>query len=101
MSGKILLIFAICIFSTMPSINTIGIKKQRSFNPRILTSSFWHFRHLYGNKRKTISGYDKENSMDMNEPLIRELKLEKTPVSSPGKITNSITQEHLNTFIFF
>ena len=85
MSGKILLIFAICIFSTMPTINTIGIERQRRFNPRILTSSFWHFRHLYGHKRKTIFGYDKENSMDMKEPLIRELKLEKTPVLSPGK----------------
>ena len=83
MLGKILLILALFIFST---INTTWIKGQRSFNPRILTSSFWHFRHLYGHKRKTISGHDKENSMDMKEPLIRELKLEKTPVLSPGTL---------------
>ena len=80
MLRKILLILALFIFSTITTINTTWIKGQRSFNPRILTSSFWHFRHLYGHKRKTISGYDKENSMDMKEPLIRELKLEKTPV---------------------
>ena len=99
MSGKILLIFAFCIFSTWPTINTIWIKKHRSFNPRIFTNSFWHFHHLYGHKNKTISGYGKENSMETKEPLNRELKLGKTPVLSKGNIIYQITQEQFTLYL--
>ena len=93
MSGKILLIFAFCIFSTLPSINTIWIKNHRGFNPHIFTNSYWHFGHLYGHKNKIISGYGMENSMETKEPLNRELTLEKTPVVSKGNIIYQITQE--------
>ena len=93
MSGKILLIFAFCIFSTLPSINTIWIKNHRGFNPHIFTNSYWHFGHLYGHKNKIISGYGMENSMETKEPLNRELTLEKTPVVSKGNIIYQITQD--------
>ena len=99
MSGKILLIFAFCIFSTLPTINTIWIKNHRGFNPHIFTNSYWHFGHLYGHKNKIISGYGMENSMETKEPLNRELTLEKTPVVSKGNIIYQITQEQFTLYL--
>ena len=73
MSGKIGLIFSIWLFSTIPSFNTL-------WTP----NSFRHFQKLVEEGQKNMP---ESMNMDMEEPLIQELKIKKPSITMGKYLT--------------
>ena len=77
MSPKVVLIFAIGIFATLPAFNALYITSlQKRYTPVFSPNSFWHLQKylIHKNERdKTMSGSMK---VDMKETLVRDLKFE-------------------------
>ena len=67
MPGKIVLIFALLLFSTIPSFNTL-------WTP----NSFRHFQKLVEEEPKNMP---ESMNMDMEEPLVQELKINKPAIT--------------------
>ena len=74
MPGKIGLIFAIWLFSTIPSFSTL-------WTP----NSFRHFQKLVEEEQKNIPEL---MNMDMEEPLIQELKIKKPSITMGKSLTS-------------